>query len=133
MNTLPGSAAIASPPRSAMRLTRRLVDLYDRTATPDWPWFEEVLAYDNARLPHALIAGGRDGGDPRALEIGLRALTWLVEVQRTARPFPSDRLSRVLPQGAATGSVRPAADRGRGDGRRLPGGAPGHAGIPMGA
>ncbi|AGA27863.1 glycosyltransferase family 4 protein [Singulisphaera acidiphila] len=63
-------------------LTTLLVDLYDRTATSDWPWFEEILAYDNARLPHALIAGGRDGGNPRALEIGLRALTWLVEVQR---------------------------------------------------
>ena len=26
--------------------------------TPDWVWFEEVLAYDNARLPQALIATG---------------------------------------------------------------------------
>jgi glycosyltransferase involved in cell wall biosynthesis len=63
-------------------LTALLVGLYERTATPDWPWFEEILAYDNARLPHALIAAGRDGGDPKALEIGLRALSWLVEVQR---------------------------------------------------
>ncbi len=63
-------------------LTALLVGLYERTATPDWPWFEEILSYDNARLPHALIAGGRDGGDPRALEIGLLALGWLVEVQR---------------------------------------------------
>ena len=63
-------------------LTSLLVGLYERTATPDWPWFEEVLSYDNARLPHALIAGGRDGGDPRSLEIGLLALGWLVEVQR---------------------------------------------------
>ena len=63
-------------------LTALLIDLYDRTATPDWPWFEEILSYDNARLPHALIASGRDGGDPRALEVGLLALSWLVEVQR---------------------------------------------------
>ena len=62
-------------------LTARLVDLYERTATPDWPWFEEILSYDNARLPHALIASGRDGGNARALEIGLHALGWLVEVQ----------------------------------------------------
>ncbi len=63
-------------------LTALLVGLYERTATPEWPWFEEVLSYDNARLPHALIAGGRDGGDPRSLEIGLLSLGWLVEVQR---------------------------------------------------
>ena len=59
-------------------LVARLVDLYERTATPDWPWFEEILSYDNARLPHALIAGGQE----RALEIGLAALGWLVEIQR---------------------------------------------------
>jgi len=63
-------------------LTARLIDLYERTATPDWPWFEEVLSYDVARLPQALIATGRDGGNPRALEVGLHALGWLVTVQR---------------------------------------------------
>lgn len=63
-------------------LTTRLIDLYDRSATFDWPWFEEILSYDNARLAQALIVGGRDGSDPRALEIGLRALSWLVEIQR---------------------------------------------------
>ncbi|MGE5757161.1 MAG: glycosyltransferase [Planctomycetaceae bacterium] len=62
-------------------LTTRLVELYERIATPDWPWFEEILSYDNARLPHALIACGRDSGNARALEIGLRALGWLVKVQ----------------------------------------------------
>ena len=63
-------------------LTARLIDLYERTATPDWPWFEEVLSYDVARLPQALIATGRAGGNARALEVGLHALGWLVTVQR---------------------------------------------------
>ena len=63
-------------------LTARLIDLYERTATPDWPWFEEVLSYDVARLPQALIATGRDGCNARALEVGLHALGWLVTVQR---------------------------------------------------
>jgi hypothetical protein len=63
-------------------LTALLVGLYERTAAPDWPWFEEALTYDNARLPQALIASGRNSGDARALEIGLKSLGWLVEVQR---------------------------------------------------
>jgi glycosyltransferase involved in cell wall biosynthesis len=63
-------------------LTALLLGLYERTSTPDWPWFEEVLSYDNARLPHALIASGRDGGSTRAVEVGLEALGWLVGVQR---------------------------------------------------
>ncbi len=66
-------------------LVARLVGLYEQAATPDWPWFEEILSYDNARLPHALIASGRDVGDARALGIGLRALGWLVGIQRAPR------------------------------------------------
>lgn len=62
-------------------LTARLVELYDRTATPDWPWFEDILSYDNARLPQALLAGGREGSNARALEVGLHALGWLVKIQ----------------------------------------------------
>jgi hypothetical protein len=62
-------------------LTARLVDRFEQNATPDWPWFEDILSYDNARVPQALIASGRDGGNAQALEIGLRALRWLVDVQ----------------------------------------------------
>ncbi len=62
-------------------LTARLIDIYDRTATPDWPWFEEILSYDIARLPQSLIVTGRESGNARALEIGLESLSWLVKIQ----------------------------------------------------
>ncbi|MDX2038700.1 MAG: glycosyltransferase family 4 protein [Isosphaeraceae bacterium] len=62
-------------------LTARLIDIYERTATSDWPWYEEILSYDIARLSQALIGTGRDTGNARALEIGLESLAWLVEVQ----------------------------------------------------
>jgi hypothetical protein len=55
--------------------------LFDRSAKPDWPWFEEELAYDNARLAHALIVSGRAAGQPAVFERGLAALRWLTEVQ----------------------------------------------------
>jgi hypothetical protein len=63
-------------------LTSRLIEQYDRNARPDWPWFEDVVSYDNARLPQALIASGSDSGHPRALEIGLASLSWLSDIQR---------------------------------------------------
>ncbi len=71
-------------PASQMRdaLAERLIALYDRTADDDWQWFEDILAYDNARLPHALIAAGRSGAGPRAMEVGLRTLRWLVDLQK---------------------------------------------------
>jgi hypothetical protein len=62
-------------------LIARLLDLYERTATPDWPWFEEILSYDTARLPQALIATGHEVGSARAVEVGLQALGWLAKVQ----------------------------------------------------
>lgn len=62
-------------------LADRLLGLYRSAATKDWPWFEPILSYANARLPHALILTGRWGNLPEALEIGLRSLRWLVSVQ----------------------------------------------------
>jgi len=62
-------------------LTARLMELFDKTAQPDWPWFENVLSYDNAKLAHALILSGRATGQKPVFERGLQALHWLVEVQ----------------------------------------------------
>ncbi|QDV76462.1 glycosyltransferase family 4 protein [Botrimarina mediterranea] len=63
------------------KLTDKLIDLYDRTATDDWPWFEEVASYANAKLPHALILSGRWSGNEKALTIGLTSLRWLAVKQ----------------------------------------------------
>ena len=62
-------------------LTTRLMELFDKVAQPDWPWFEDILTYDNAKLAHALILSGRAAGQPPVLERGLQALRWLVEMQ----------------------------------------------------
>jgi glycosyltransferase involved in cell wall biosynthesis len=59
------------------RLAEKLVDLYDRTASADWPWFEDVAAYINAKLSHALILSGRWSDNPRITEIGIESLRWL--------------------------------------------------------
>jgi glycosyltransferase involved in cell wall biosynthesis len=62
-------------------LTSRLMELFERTAQPDWRWFQEDLTYDNAKLPHALILSGRATGQQAVLERGLQALRWLTELQ----------------------------------------------------
>jgi len=46
-----------------------------------WTWFEPVLAYDNARLPEALLRAGELIGDEAMLEEGLAALDWLDQRQ----------------------------------------------------
>jgi glycosyltransferase involved in cell wall biosynthesis len=70
-----GGDRLATQARDA--LTARLLDVYDRTTTPEWPWFEEIVSYDGARLPQALLASGH----PRGREVGLHALGWLVAEQ----------------------------------------------------
>ena len=53
---------------------------------PDWPWFEDELTYDNAKLPHALIVSGRaDRCKTCVYRSGLQSLRWLVEVQTSQR------------------------------------------------
>ena len=66
-------------------LTGKLIDLYEDTATDDWPWFEDIASYNNAKLPHALILSGRWSGNERATQIGLRSLRWLAEKQQSSR------------------------------------------------
>jgi glycosyltransferase involved in cell wall biosynthesis len=79
-------------------LMTRLMGLFDRTAKPDWPWFEDELAYDNAKLAHALIVSGRAAGHPAVFERGLAALRWLTEVQASEsghlRPIGSNGFYR---------------------------------------
>jgi glycosyltransferase involved in cell wall biosynthesis len=64
-------------------LTTRLMELFDRIAQPDWPWFEEGLSYDNAKLAHALILSGHATAQNAVLERGLQALHWLLDVQKS--------------------------------------------------
>ena len=71
-----------------------------------WPWPEERLAYDNARIPEALMAAGaflpRDG----LAEGGLRLLEWLVE-----RETFDGHFSFTPVGGWAAGESRPGFDQ----------------------
>jgi glycosyltransferase involved in cell wall biosynthesis len=59
------------------RSVEQLATAYATTASDDWLWFEDALSYDNARLPHALIAGGAALGRDDLVQIGLESLRWL--------------------------------------------------------
>ncbi len=64
-------------------LADRLMSNLSRFATDDWVWFEAGLAYDNARLPQALIVTGISMEVPAYIEAGLRSLRWLMTLQTT--------------------------------------------------
>jgi glycosyltransferase involved in cell wall biosynthesis len=76
------------------RLADRLMAILAQAETKDWAWFEDGLAYDNARLPQALIATGMSSGSRARVDAGLRTLRWLMTLQTTPtglfRPVGSD-------------------------------------------
>jgi len=59
----------------------QLLNLLAETRRPDWPWFEAVLAYDNARLPEALLRAGATLGRQDYVDCGLDTLDWIVGQQ----------------------------------------------------
>jgi hypothetical protein len=84
-------------------LAGRLMSILSAVETDDWVWFEEELAYDNARLPQALIVTGISTGTPAYVAAGSRALRWLMTLQTTQ-----------------TGLFRPVGSMSFGDKRRHP-------------
>jgi glycosyltransferase involved in cell wall biosynthesis len=62
-------------------LSRRLLEMYESIRRADWKWFENVLAYGNARLPQALLLVGSACSDDRMVSAGLESLDWLSTAQ----------------------------------------------------
>jgi len=62
-------------------LGTRLYERFAGYATEDWPWCEDTVTYDNAKLPNAMILCGRWMPDPEMLEQGIASLAWLVRLQ----------------------------------------------------
>jgi hypothetical protein len=62
-------------------LSRRLLEMYESIRRPDWKWFENVVAYGNARLPQALLVVGAARSDDRMVGAALEALDWLMKTQ----------------------------------------------------
>jgi hypothetical protein len=67
--------------RMRAQLADRLMSVLAATETTDWVWFEDLLAYDNARLPQALIQTGLATDTAAYVKAGLRSLRWLMSIQ----------------------------------------------------
>ena len=99
-------AAVVSDVRAIslrILLADRLMSVLAAVETPGWIWFEEGLAYDNARLPQALVMTGIATGAPAYLAAGLKSLRWLVTQQTSS-----------------TGQFRPVGTEGFSDKRKPP-------------
>lgn len=66
-------------------LADRLNTVFAENESEDWPWFEDLVTYDNGRLPQALIIAGFMLDRRDLVDRGLRVLRWLLDVQTTDR------------------------------------------------
>jgi glycosyltransferase involved in cell wall biosynthesis len=82
LESFPGDRAALN---AADALANRLLDSYRASRSDNWDWFEDELAYSNARLPQALIRAGKRNGNEAMVSAGLEALDWLKGVQRCER------------------------------------------------
>jgi hypothetical protein len=78
LDWFPGDRAIQGA-RNA--LANRLLDIYERSHSKTWQWFEKSLSYSNARLSQALILAGWRSDNKRMIEAGIESLRWLVAEQ----------------------------------------------------
>jgi glycosyltransferase involved in cell wall biosynthesis len=80
-------------------LADRLMSMFSARESKDWVWFEDMLAYDNARLPQALIQTGLTTRTPTYVEAGLRSLRWLMSIQTASsgcfRPVGTKSFGRL--------------------------------------
>jgi glycosyltransferase involved in cell wall biosynthesis len=63
----------------------QLLQAHSQHARVNWDWFEPSLAYDNARLPEALLRAGRALDDDTMIKVGLSTLEWLRARQSSPR------------------------------------------------
>jgi len=69
------------------RLVQRLMQRFADCASEAWPWFEDIVSYANAKLPHALLVSGAAMNHAPAVDLGLKTLRWLVHLQTSEKGF----------------------------------------------
>jgi glycosyltransferase involved in cell wall biosynthesis len=78
LDWFPGDRAVQGARNT---LANRLLDVYERTHSATWHWFEKSLSYSNARLSQALILAGDRSNNKKMLAVGIESLEWLVAAQ----------------------------------------------------
>jgi glycosyltransferase involved in cell wall biosynthesis len=84
-------------------LADRLMSILASVGSPGWVWFEAGLAYDNARMPQALLVTGMTTRTSTYIDAGLSSLRWLMTRQT-----------------APAGHFRPVGTAGFGEQRQQP-------------
>ncbi|MFN4226981.1 MAG: glycosyltransferase [Candidatus Ratteibacteria bacterium] len=64
----------------ARKLAERMVENYQNSRETNWKWFENIITYENAKLPSGLLYAYEILKDKKYLEIGIEALNFLIDL-----------------------------------------------------
>ncbi len=76
LRQFPGASDIK---RHLARAADHLVRQYEACSDPDWQWFEDVMTYDNATVPHALYAAAMATENENYLKVAEKTCWFLLD------------------------------------------------------
>jgi len=68
-------------------LIEKLMELYRNNSTADWPWFEDILSYSNAKLSYAMLLCGERLIRNDLKDVALKTLDWLTKIQQSKEGY----------------------------------------------
>ncbi len=78
-----------------------IVSRFEDNMRPDWPWFENILTYDNAMLPCALFTAGISLGNNKYIEIAKKICDFVLESTFTGSHFSFIGCNGWFPRGGS--------------------------------
>ena len=66
-------------------IAKKLYRVFEDKTNPDWPWYENVVTYANARIAHALLLSGQFIPNEKMREKGISLLKWLLKLQTVSQ------------------------------------------------
>jgi len=82
-------------------LANKLVKEFEQNSSDDWQWFEDIMTYDNARMPQALFAAFQITGKKQFLEVAEKSYAFLEEKTIRGEMFVPVGQDGWLPKGRA--------------------------------
>lgn len=73
-------------------MVSKIYQQIEQNSQPNWLWLEDIISYENARIPHALIAYGGFFDDKKIFSLGEKSFKWLIEKQYDKK---NNRLSLI--------------------------------------
>jgi len=64
----------------AKKLAERMVENYQNSNEPNWKWFENIITYENAKLPSGLFYAYLILKEKKYFDIGMEALNFLIDL-----------------------------------------------------